>query len=149
MNEPGYFLHHLASVLDRQSDAVLQERLGVGFAQFKILTALTAHDGLRQKRLAHLLGQTEASISRQVHLMEQRGLITSRLNPRNRREHIIALSRKGMAISERAARLLNSYHAPVFARLSMHQTEIFHNALRAMHDEACRRGRGGACELSY
>jgi hypothetical protein len=35
----GYLLHRVGFALDRHSDQVLRERLGIGFSQFKILLA--------------------------------------------------------------------------------------------------------------
>lgn len=144
----GYLLHHLAFTLDRQSDEILQNHLDMGFSQLKILMGVRLHDGLRQKQIAHALGQTEASISRQVKLMSEMGLLTSKVSPKNRREHIVTLTAKGEGVSEKALQLLNSYHQPMFERLSEHQQEGLKEALQAMHTEACQHGRAGACNFT-
>ena len=94
-NNIGYLLQHTASTLARQSDQVLQERLGVGFSQFKILMTLQWNPGVQQKHIAESLGQTEASISRQIKLMHEAGLLQSKVSERNKREHITTLTRKG------------------------------------------------------
>ena len=85
----GYLLHHVGSVIDKNSDQVLLERLGVSFAQFKILLILSEKDGSTQNHIATSLGQTEASISRQIKLMNMDGLINIRRSTSNRRLRLI------------------------------------------------------------
>lgn len=77
-NNLGYLLHHLGTALDRQSDLLLQDKFGLGFSQFKIMLALKQKDGVQQKQIAHTLGQTEASISRQIKLLVNMGLVSSK-----------------------------------------------------------------------
>jgi DNA-binding MarR family transcriptional regulator len=71
----GYMLQHTASIMYRQSDQVLQERLGLGMSQYKILMILHEKPQIRQRVLADQLGQTEASISRQIKLLVERGML--------------------------------------------------------------------------
>ncbi len=146
INDPGYLLHHLSTVLDRQSDELLQERFGIGFSQFKILMALKWHEGVQQKQIAESLGQTEASISRQINLMQKAGLLTSRTTPENRRRHVTKLTAKGNRLADKAFAVLNAYHAPVFSRIPPHKQAAFVEILRDMHQEACQPGRPGASQ---
>lgn len=133
----GYLLHHLSFVIDQQSDQILQERLGLGFSQFKILMALKWRDGVRQKQIANYLGQTEASISRQIGYMHDKGWVESRVNPKNRREHNIVLTNKGDRLAQEAMNTLNQYYRPMFARLSEKQQLQLAEILNIMHDEVC------------
>ncbi len=135
--QTGYLLHHLSFVIDQQSDQILRERLGLGFSQFKILVALKWREGIQQKQIASYLGQTEASISRQIVSMKDKGWIESRVNPKNRREHVTSLTLKGQQIAEKAMVTLNNYHAPVFARLSEKQQLQLAEILGIMHSAIC------------
>jgi DNA-binding MarR family transcriptional regulator len=144
----GYLIHHISFVLDRQSDHVLQDRLGIGFSQFKILMVLKWHTGVQQKRIADYLGQTEASISRQIKIMTEAGLLQSRVSPQNRRQHIITLTTKGDSVAEDAMRLLNDYHNPMFARLSVEQLQALTDIMHIMHQETCRGGKPGSCQFA-
>jgi len=102
-------LHHLSAVFTRESDQILQEQLGIGFSQYKILTSLQDSPAIQQRHIAVNLGQTEASISRQVKLLHKKGMLTSRVSPRNRRVHLIALTPKGERIAEAAQNVLRNY----------------------------------------
>jgi DNA-binding MarR family transcriptional regulator len=138
-NNLGYLLHHLGFVMDRQSDILLQERLDMGFSQFKILLALKGAAGVQQREIADRLGQTEASISRQIKLLKDAGHVKVARNEANRREHIITLTTKGVRAVEKAVRALNDYHAPLFARFSPSQQETLKNLLQALDQEMSLR----------
>lgn len=133
----GYLLHHISAVLARNSDQILQEQLGIGFSQFKILLILQQKSGVQQKQIATALGQTEASISRQIRLLEDSGLLTSTVHPNNRRQHIIRLTPKGLKVIDRAMQILNGYHAPVFARLNERQQSQLADMLGEIHNSLC------------
>jgi len=102
-------LHHLSAVLMRESDQILQEQLGLTFSQFRILGVLAENPALQQRQLAVNLGQTEASVSRQVKLLKKKGLLESRINPQNRREHMPVLTLKGERITEAAQDILRNF----------------------------------------
>ena len=133
----GYLLHHISFVLARQSDQVLQEQLGIGFSQFKILLILEQANGLPQKQIAVKLGQTEASISRQIKLLQDNGMLSSQVSPVNRREHITTLTPKGVKVTEKAMEILNNYHHPIFNKLSERQQAQLRELLTTMHEAIC------------
>lgn len=133
----GYLLQHVATMLARQSDQVLQEQLGIGFAQFKILMLLGQEDAHQQREIAVRLGQTEASISRQIKLMHEGGLIFSQVSPNNRRKNITRLTPKGLRLTEHATEILNQYHSPVFNELSERQQLVLTDLLSTMHRAVC------------
>lgn len=80
-NQLGYFLEHVSSLFVKQLDQILLEQLGIGYAQFKILRVLSDSAYLGQRQIADELGQTEASISRQVKLLQSDGLVQTRTDP--------------------------------------------------------------------
>jgi DNA-binding MarR family transcriptional regulator len=145
----GYLLLHTASTLARQADQVLQERLGIGLSQYRIMMVLQWYPNVQQKHIAENLGQTEASISRQIKLMLEDGLLQSMVSPKNRREHITTLTGKGERLANEASSVLNQYYAPIFTGLSEKQQRQLGEALGLMHQEVCRGDRIGRCYQSY
>jgi DNA-binding MarR family transcriptional regulator len=145
----GYLIQHLAFTMSRQNDQLLQERLGIGFSQFKILMVLERNPHLQQRQIAEALGQTEASISRQIKLMAADGLLQSTVSPRNRREHITTPTSKGIRLADEAMAALNNYHAPMFERLSEHQLAVLRDTLINMHECVCQAGKTGACDHPF
>lgn len=149
-NNIGYLLQHLAGVIAKQSDQILQERLGLGFSQFKILTVLQWNPHITQNSIAQSLGQTEASISRQIKLMQRKGWLQTTISPHNRREHITTPTAKGIRITDEATDVLNTYHGPMFGELSQKkQQELLGSILMQMHGRTCQPGKVGACDHPY
>lgn len=136
----GYLLHHVGFTLDRTSDQVLQERLGIGFSKYKILMALKWHAHFQQRQIADYLGQTEASISRQIKLLKNAKLLQSRASTKSRRDHITVLTAKGERLAERATDILNSYHGPMFEHLSPKAQSSLSESLLIMHSASCPAG---------
>lgn len=114
----GFNLHYLSFMLDRQSDLFLRDRFQIGFSQFKILMALMKRTNVQQKEIADFLGQTEASVSRQIQNLGDLGLLHRRRDPENRRQHITQLTDKGEKLARGAIAELEKHYAPMFAVLS-------------------------------
>lgn len=117
-------LHNLSALLSRESDQILQERLGIGLSQYKILAAVEHNPSLQQRAIAVELGQTEASVSRQIKLLHKKDMITTRPNPANRREHLTALTPKGQRATSAAHQSLATYHRTLTSQLSPRQQEV-------------------------
>lgn len=147
-NALGYLLQHVSSILAKQSDQVLQERLGIGFSQFKILMALQWNPATGQRQIADALGQTEASISRQIALMHDRGLLSTSINPKNRRQHLTTLTSKGLQLSEAALESLHNFHEPTFSALNPKQRGQLLEHLTILHQQACSEEGADTCHDS-
>lgn len=112
-------IHRLSSVLGKVADGTLQECCGFGMSQFKILWMLKIHqDGVLQTTIANWLSQTEAAVSRQIGLLEHDGLIDKKVDPNNRRNHIIMLSGEGKKFAEESMQALVIEYKPYFDVLS-------------------------------
>jgi len=145
----GYLLQHTATIIMRQSDQVLQERLGIGMSQFRILFILHGTPNIQQRKLAECLGQTEASISRQIKLLVEKGLLAVRVNPKSRREHITVLTTKGTKMTEAALEVLEQYHTPMYDLLSEKQKQQLLESLGAFHAYTCAQGKPYACDHPF
>ncbi len=110
----GYMLHHLAATLDSASDKILNGRFDIGLAQLRILLVLEAQDGIPQRQIAGELDQTEASISRQIKILAQKGLIDIEGNFANKRERRIYQTHQGHELATKSIKALNDYHQPIF-----------------------------------
>jgi DNA-binding MarR family transcriptional regulator len=148
-NNLSYLVNHLAGVIGKQSDQVLQEQLGIGLSQYKILMALEWNPKVQQKTIADSLGQTEASISRQIKLLKAKGLLMAKLDPGNRRKHITAPTPLGMQITEAATAIMRRNFGPEFARLGDDQLLQLIAGLQHLHRIVCRPGKVGACDHQF
>lgn len=145
----GYLLQHTAGILARQSDQVLQERLGIGMSQYKILMMLQRNPNVQQRKLAECLGQTEASISRQIKLLCEKGMMVIKVNPKSRREHITILTPRGNKMTDAASQVLEQYHGPILEQLSEKQQQQLIEMLTVIHHHTCVTGKPFACDHSF
>ncbi len=120
-NSISLLVQSVATLLHKQADQALQEQLGIGMAQFRILKIVQANPRLLQRHIADALGQTEASISRQVKILHDKQLLAMRLNPKNHREHITTLTPKGFQITEAALEVLQNSQSPFLEGFSEKQ----------------------------
>ena len=132
IDDIGSLLHQASASLDRHSDEVLHERLGIGLSQFRILLSLLRDDGQSQVLIAENLDQTEASISRQIGLLKTKKLIDVRPNPVSKREKLIFITGKGLMLGESGLSILNSYHSPLFRDITDHDQAALKTILKTI-----------------
>lgn len=145
-NNLTYLIQHLSAVIGKQLDHTLQEQLQVGYSQYRILLMLEWNPQVQQQSLATSLGQTEASISRQLKLMKTKGLVAVRSDVNNKRKHITALTPKGMQITEAATAVIRRTFGPELAAMSEDQLTLMIAALNRLHLIVCQPGKPGACD---
>ncbi|MEO5627444.1 MAG: MarR family winged helix-turn-helix transcriptional regulator [Candidatus Saccharimonadales bacterium] len=142
----GFLIQHLAFSLGHTNDQILQEQLGIGFSQFKLMMVLQKMPHIQQKQIANALNQTEASISRQIKLLHEKSLLQTTVNPKNRREHITTLTPKGVRYTEEAQRIMKDYYEPMFAHLSDKDQEQLVHQLGNLHDYVCQDSGNQMCQ---
>jgi DNA-binding MarR family transcriptional regulator len=142
----SYLITHMSDVLHKQSDQVLQEQLGIGYSQYKILMVLEWNPRIQQKAIAASLGQTEAAVSRQIKVLQGKGLLVSKTDATNRRKHITAPSPLGMQITEAATAILRRSFGPDFASIGDDQLQQVLNGMQRLHRIVCQSGKLGACD---
>lgn len=148
-NTLSYALQHLSMIMHRQADQVLQERLGIGMAQYRILQLLQERPNVQQKYLADSLGQTEASVSRQVKLLTEKGMLAVKINSKNRREHVTVLTPKGAKLTQAAYEIIEGYHQPAFDQFSDKEKRQLIETLHNLHLHYCQDGKPYACDLPW
>jgi DNA-binding MarR family transcriptional regulator len=127
-------LEHVSSLLVKQLDQVLLEQLGIGYAQFKVLRVLADLGLSGQKQIADELSQTEASISRQIRLLRGSGLVSLRVDPANRRQHLARLTRLGMRFTAAADSILSRYQYQLFSPLKPKDQSMLKQALERVQN---------------
>ena len=145
-NNLSYLLEHLSAVLGKQTDQVLQEQLGIGVSQFKILMILEQTPRVQQKVIADSLGQTEASISRQLKLLQTKGLVGLWIDPTNRRKHVVIPTQMGIQITDAATAIIRRSFGPDFSSLGEDQLMQLITGLQRLHTIICKPGNPGACD---
>lgn len=141
----GYLLQHIGPMMSRHIDQRMQEQVGIGYSQFKLLQMLRATPEIRQHAMAAHLGQTEASISRQIKLLSDKGLLVSRINPKSRREHIHALTPKGVKMTQAVEETMQQYLDSLFMAITDKQQKQLLESLKRLHVLVCQDGKLNGC----
>jgi DNA-binding MarR family transcriptional regulator len=145
-NTLNYLLTHLAAVMGKQSDQVLHEQLGIGLSQYRILMVLEWNPRIGQRDIASSLGQTEASISRQIKLLKKKNLLTTTVDPLNKRRHVNVPTPMGMQLTEAATNVLRRSFGPEYSVLGEDKLNNLLIGLQDLHRLTCRSSRVGACD---
>lgn len=145
----GYLLGHIADVAHRQTDQSLTEQLGIGLSQLKIMTMLQHYTNVPQRILADHLGQTEASISRQIKLLADKSLIVVNKDPTEKRRRLVALTSKGVKLTETAIERVEIFREKIYSGLSEKQQDALIEALESIHGQTCQPGKLKACDRPF
>ena len=129
-------IHKLAFLIEKKSDEVLREELSIGFAQYKVLEAISHNSLAKQNLIAELLDQTEASISRQIKLLQKQGLITVTQVMGNKRARELSMTMQGEEIVSHAKQLLELSTAQVVGILSYQEQVALNETLGRMIERA-------------
>ncbi|MFE7300646.1 MarR family winged helix-turn-helix transcriptional regulator [Streptomyces sp. NPDC057579] len=98
--------------------------------QYAVLLTLSERPGIDQSRLGEATGIDLATLAPLVHRMEQRGLLTRRVDPGNRRRKLLALAEDGSRALERIGPLVDAVDEGVLGGLSPQERAALLHALR-------------------
>jgi DNA-binding MarR family transcriptional regulator len=133
MNPRLYWqIYRLAFLLEKLADASLKSNLGIGFAQYKVLEAINQNALARQNVIAEMLDQTEASISRQIKILQGKGLITVSFVMGNKRAKELGLTHIGEEIVSNAEAVLDVAQAEVMDSLNYQEQRLLQDILERM-----------------
>lgn len=125
-------IHKLAFLLEKRADESLKKQTGIGFAQYKVLEAIGRNALAKQNMIAELLDQTEASISRQIKILEKRGLIVVGTVMGNKRARELTLSERGDELLQQCETVLDMTQAAIFNGLEYEEQQQFMVLLERM-----------------
>jgi MarR family transcriptional regulator, transcriptional regulator for hemolysin len=98
---PGFIINRTARSLSRSMDIRLRNRVGLTFAQWRVLVLLTkTHDGLSQREIAEGLGLEAPSLIPIIDKLENDGFIERRVDRNDRRNNRIFRAKKTFEIWE-------------------------------------------------
>ena len=137
MNPRLYWqIHKLAFLLEKRADENLKAQAGIGFAQFKVLEAVGSNMLAKQNLIASQLDQTEASISRQIKILQKKSLINVASVMGNRRARELSLTEKGEELLLQCVEVLDMAQAQIIGVLSYQEQRHFQELFERMLNKA-------------
>lgn len=125
-------IHKLAFLLEKRADESLRDQLSIGFAQYKVLEAINQNMLARQNMVAEMLDQTEASISRQIKILQKMGLIKVADVMGNKRARELSLTRVGEDIVSNAEDVLDVTQSQIMGGLSYQEQRLLQELFERM-----------------
>lgn len=101
------------------------------FTQLRALSVLARRQPLRMSDLAEALGMTAASASALIDRMAQRGFVTRRSEPDDRRTVLVELSRRGQHILNVMERGSADHFGRMIEKMTAHERDALATTLRA------------------
>ena len=128
-----YLMNRLVSRLNRNLDAKLRRRR-LTFEHWRVLAVLTAHDGSTVSALAELAVIPQATLSRLLVRMGERGLVRRSMSRRDSRLVEVRLTSKGRALYDEIVPLaIEEYRAAVVG-FAPREIEWLKAAMRRMQN---------------
>lgn len=128
-------MHKLAFLLEKRADEALKEQLDIGFAQYKVIEAINQKTLAKQNEVARMLDQTEASISRQIRILQAKGMIKVTDVMGNRRARELSLTHVGEENVSQAQDIIELTHADIFGTLSQQEQQMLEPMFDKMIDK--------------
>lgn len=125
-------IHKLAFLLEKRADSDLKEQIGIGFAQYKVLEAINQNMLARQNMIAEMLDQTEASISRQIKILQKKGLIIVSEVMGNKRAKELSLTEIGDEMVSNAEAVMEVTQSHVIGGLGYNEQQLFQELFERM-----------------
>ena len=123
-------------VMQKIADRVLKEKKAISSSQFRILMALKRHPDCPQKKIAEFWNMTEASVSRQIELLEKESFITKKQNFGNRRSVILTITPKGEKMLQTSLGILGKNSGRLFSDISEKERKACFHVLTKMFEKA-------------
>jgi MarR family transcriptional regulator for hemolysin len=130
---PGFIINRTARSLSRSLDIRLKNRVGITFAQWRVLVLLTkTHDGLSQKEIAEGLGLEAPTLIPILDKLQKDGFIERRVDRNDRRNNRIFRAKRTFEIWETTLECASKVLTMALAGLPEDNIQIMKEVLEKM-----------------
>lgn len=125
----GYLIKQINEQIKQRADSDM-ECCGVTFAQGRIIGYI-AHCGgeVPQKQIAQFLGVTHPTVTGTLSRMEQKGMLTCREDPDDRRGKLVRLTEKAAAAGAKLTGLISAQEQRIVNGLTAEQADLLQELL--------------------
>src|SRR5229473_5089635 len=94
------FVTFIANKLSNSATTLYQRKFGVNVTEWRIMSLLAIEAGIPASRICYVIGFDKGPVSRTLALLQKRGLVAIRTDPRDGRSHSISLTPKGRQVHD-------------------------------------------------
>jgi DNA-binding MarR family transcriptional regulator len=129
-----YLVRRVAGLMDRTGEALFRRELDTSLAQFLVLSVVDAHPGpLNQQAVADRLGLTKGTVSRQIDIAVNAGLMSVQPSPHTRRENVVTLTNAGTDLVRRGDAMFEQARKTVLPHIAARDMATAVRVLNSMN----------------
>jgi DNA-binding MarR family transcriptional regulator len=128
------FVTFIANKLSNSATTFYQRKFGVNVTEWRIMSLLAIEPGIPASRICHVIGFDKGPVSRQLALLQKRGLVAIRTAPDDGRSHSITLTAKGRAAHDKVIVAALERERKLLSCLDKDEREILIDLLRRIHE---------------
>ncbi|MDI1263145.1 MAG: MarR family winged helix-turn-helix transcriptional regulator [bacterium] len=128
------FITFIANKLSTSATAYYQRHFGVNVTEWRIMSLLAIEPGIPASRICFVIGFDKGPVSRNLSVLQKRGLVTIRTAPDDGRTHAISLTARGRTIHDRVITAALEREKRLLSCLKKDEREVLIDLLRRLHE---------------
>lgn len=137
MNESiGIIIRTASKSLEKALGEKLKKELNLTGSKWKVLAALAAQNGISQRQLADLIFVEGPTLVSVLDKMEELGLVKRKLDPKDRRNNLVFMTKKSQTIVSKIADSILDLRKTITKNVSNKDLETTKKVLRQMTNDA-------------
>src|SRR5882724_13114885 len=128
------FVTFIANKLSNSATALYQRNFGVNITEWRIMSLLAIEPGIPASRICNVIGFDKGPVSRNLSMLQKRGLVVIRTAPDDGRTHTISLTARGRAIHDKVIVAALERERRLLSCLKKDEREVLIDLLRRLHE---------------
>jgi DNA-binding MarR family transcriptional regulator len=134
-------IHVLSSLIGRAFYGDLDDRFGIGVAEWRVLLTLADLGEATSVEIASAWAMEKMAISRAVRWLEEHGYVRRRADPRDKRRQVLKLARSGRRFHGRILPVANARYREITGSLDHDEVAALRRFLERLIDRTARLAR--------
>ena len=128
------FITFIANKLSNSATVFYQRNFGVNITEWRIMSLLAIEPGIPASRICNVIGFDKAPVSRNLAMLQKRGLVVIRTAPDDGRTHAISLTARGRVVHDKVFAAAIERERRLLSCLKKDEREVLIDMLRRLHE---------------
>jgi DNA-binding MarR family transcriptional regulator len=128
------FITFIANKLSNSGTVFYQRNFGVNITEWRIMSLLAIEPGIPASRICNVIGFDKAPVSRNLAMLQKRGLVVIRTAPDDGRTHAISLTARGRVVHDKVFAAAIERERRLLSCLKKDEREVLIDMLRRLHE---------------
>jgi DNA-binding MarR family transcriptional regulator len=128
------FITFIANKLSNSATVFYQRNFGVNVTEWRIMSLLAIEPGIPASRICNVIGFDKGPVSRNLSMLQKRGLVVIRTAPDDGRTHAISLTARGRVVHDKVFAAAIERERRLLSCLKKEEREVLIDLLRRLHE---------------